>query len=484
MELILIIVIAYFVIKHFKKKKAARTPEPQVAIPTAEELAAMPADLGELRKLADKIKYPNDYAVRRRICEVGIELYKQGQIVAQPGNANDARKLIDEMMYIIDHNSSDGYPSDPAFRLRLLEAGEEIIHDFNNRKQADSSVQFAYPQAFSEYSWPKLAEYYNRAEHCPRNAGEARKYLRMMMTYTTRAKKELDEDYIETLMEVIAPGQDGKNEIRKWIGIAYGLGALRIKLAQQQGKAYRVFRPQLMYQAAELLFQLDTDAIGGNDVEAMLAAYRRGAYAGNAYAQYKLGQFYKDGIHVEQDVAKGVELLSKAGEQNLALAVKAIWNYWYWLAHPFAGDYGDATKAQIAEYKKNFEYWNRRIDALQREVEHKYAPILAAGFSDGAADVPTQVEARPVVQQAAPVVKEEEEEYVGRLGQKDSDSVFTLMDFPDVMTGPHGVTYRRTSIGINTADYWSDTGDSTTLHLADLGATGRNARNSDGYFYW
>ena len=89
------------------------------------------------------------------------------------------------------------------------------------------------------------------------------------------------------------------------------------------------------------------------------------------------------------------------------------------------------------------------------------------------------------MQQAAPVVKEEdEEEYVGRLGQKDSDSVFTLMDFPDVMTGPYGVTYRRTSIGINTADYWSDTGDSTTLHLADLGATGRNARNSDGYFYW
>ena len=56
------------------------------------------------------------------------------------------------------------------------------------------------------------------------------------------------------------------------------------------------------------------------------------------------------------------------------------------------------------------------------------------------------------------------------------------MDFPDVMTGPYGVTYRRTSIGINTADYWGDDGSSTTLHLADLGAM--SARNSDGYFWW
>ena len=304
-----------------------------------------------------------------------------------------------------------------------------------------------------------------------------------MMMYTSRAKKELDADYLELLMEVIGPGEEGKREVRKWIGIAYGLGALRIKLAQQQGKSYRVYQPQLMYQAAELLFELDTDAIGGDDVAAMLDAYRRGAQAGNAYAQYKLGQFYLKGRFVEEDTAKGVELLSKAGEQNLALAVIAVWNHWYWLAHPYAGDFGDATKQEIAERKRNFDYWNSRTDALQREVERRYAPILAAGFSDGAADVPTQVVAQPVRQTPASSAADDEE-YTGRLGVKDSESFFTCMDFPDVMTGPFGVTYRRTSIGTNSADYWGDNGESTTLHLADLGGTGRSARNSDGYFYW
>lgn len=482
MELIIIIVIAFFVIRYFKKKKADNeTPVAPAPIPTEEELAALPADLAELRKLRDKAKWGKDYAFRRRICEVGMELYDQGKIVANPGNANDVGKLLGDMLSLIkDAGSYTHYPNDDALKFRCLCAGEAMIHDFNDRKREDPTINFNYPVDFSEYSWPHLAEFYAEGKYCPRNAGEARKFLRMLLTYQTRGKKEVDDSIIEQLMEVIAPGEDGKSEIRKWISINFGLGALKIK----QGQTYRNFRPQTLYQAAELLFELDTDAIGSNDVDAMLDAYRRGAEAGNAYAQYMLGQYYLKGRFVEKDEAKGVELLTQAGKQRLYLAVSALSWHYHWIAHPYAGDHKGASKQEIAERERVYNAWSKRCDEVSAEVEQKYAPILAAGFSDGAADVPTRNVAQPV-QQAAPVVeKDDDDEYVGRLGTKDSESPFTPLSFPDVMTGPYGVTYRRQSISINSADYWGDDGNSTTIHLADLGATGRNARNSDGYFYW
>ena len=75
----------------------------------------------------------------------------------------------------------------------------------------------------------------------------------------------------------------------------------------------------------------------------------------------------------------------------------------------------------------------------------------------------------------------EDEEYRGRFGT-DKESPFNLLQWPNTITGPHGVKYHLQVVSTNTADYRADTGEFTTLHLSDRGAM--SARNSDGYFYW
>ncbi len=66
----------------------------------------------------------------------------------------------------------------------------------------------------------------------------------------------------------------------------------------------------------------------------------------------------------------------------------------------------------------------------------------------------------------------------------DMDSPFTILDLPDVITGPYQVTYRKTGVYSYGADYYSDHGEAVTIHLSDIGASGRSAHNSAGYFYW
>ena len=103
------------------------------------------------------------------------------------------------------------------------------------------------------------------------------------------------------------------------------------------------------------------------------------------------------------------------------------------------------------------------------------ALLLALSLASCHTETPPAETAEPVTTEAP---------YTGRFGQTDAESPFNLLQFPEVMTGPHGVIYRRTSISADSASYWGDDGSSTTIHLADLGATGMSARNSDGYFHW
>ena len=110
--------------------------------------ASLPNDLKELRKLRDKAKWGKDYVYARKVCEVGVELYRQGKLVAKPGDPNDAGELLGDMEKLINFSHTyNFYTNDPALEL-LLETGEAIILDFTARKEKDPTVQFSYPVEF------------------------------------------------------------------------------------------------------------------------------------------------------------------------------------------------------------------------------------------------------------------------------------------------------------------------------------------------
>ena len=439
-------------------------------------------DLGKLRKMADRLEYPKDYDLRRRICDVGIRLHKEGKIIAKPGDPYDVCALIEDMDTVIrgmgvGSEKYPEYPIDEELRLRLMLAGEEILEDFSRRKEADPSLKFTYPMEFSEYTWSRLFDVYSQGSLRPRNAPEARKYQRMRMTLEQRLEGGTAPDYVLQFMDVAPAGEAGKEEIFNWCKSSYRKYLLVAQKKQQKGETFFVCRPQIIYQAVELLFQLDTDAIGGSDVEAMLAAYRRGAEAGNAYAQYKLATYYMQGIHVRQDLCKGTALMRQAAQQDFCLAVFALDSSSFFPKLPASAMTAELSQT-IALYEKERNYWGQRGQALKTSLAAKYAPVLSGGFSDIVIPAP-----QPAAS-SAPAAEAAEAPYTGRFGQTDAESPFNLLQFPEVMTGPHGVIYRRTSISADSASYWGDDGSSTTLHLADLGATGMSARNSDGYFHW
>ncbi len=160
----------------------------------------------------------------------------------------------------------------------------------------------------------------------------------------------------------------------------------------------------------------------------------------------------------------------------------AISNHYYWLAHPYAGDYGGASKEQIQQWTAAYEKWSTADDHVLAMVEQAYANSFT-GYIENSGNVPTRVAVK-VPDESKPKAQEDIEEHRGFWSETDRESVFTCLDLPEVITGPYGVIYRRTSMSANSADYWSDQGDSTTIHLSDLILDGRQAKNSDGYFHW
>lgn len=432
--------------------------------------ATLPSDLAELRKMRDKAKWDKTAPYERKICEVGVELYRQGKLVANPGDVNDVNTLLKEMESYIDScHRYTHYTKDPAFELLLLETGYDMVCAFKEMQDKDPTVRFTYPSDFVKRVWSDLPGFYAEGKYCQRNTPAARKYLRMILTFQVRGEKNITNTDLLNLFEVIAPGQQGKDELRKWITMDYGLQALHVAQAQQKV----INTPYENIQAWESLCQLNTDIISSGSAEEMLAEYQRGAEAGNPYAQYMLGKFYRWGRFVEKDFGKSLAWLQQSAQQRFYLGIDEL--TWL-LTWPPEG----STKQQTAEYKRLYDAWIKRQEEVGKELKVKYANAFTGAF-DGAADNITYgcaVPAAPEVTESAPA---QSEEYQGRFG-KDSESPFTLLQWPSTITGPHGVVYHLQYVGMNTADYRADTGEFTTLHLSDRGAM--SARNSDGYFWW
>ena len=340
-------------------KKKNTKPVKVAAIPTDKDLARLPNDLKTLRRKVLTATNPQKaYNLRRKLCLVGIEQYRSGKITDWYALDRILNNITDTLDYV---RLRDDFPEDPVFEFHCMKYGMEIyeycVHKTGN---------YAAPRSFLSPAWDGLARAYSEGTLCPRNAKLARKYLNNLL-YNTRAKF-LDSSLLERLMEVPGPGAVGSKEITEWITRSYQAMAGDL----HAGFPGYNWVPPYMYQAALLLFEMDLSVIGGDDVAAMLAEYRRHAEKGNAYAQYKLGDFYYHGKHGLQDRETGLELVRQADRQGLYLAAELLNKYYRDRPTP-AG----ASQEERARRDREAEESQAHLKTVERNVVTRYAPILA-----------------------------------------------------------------------------------------------------------
>ena len=199
----------------------------------------------------------------------------------------------------------------------------------------------------------------------------------------------------------------------------------------------------------------------GNSFESDLFILNEASAMGNAFANYRLGLCYKDGRGVPKDEKKAINYLEKAAE-TLAVAANALFNIYVW----------KDSKTKTQEDRWAEERAGKQQTKLEQEALAKYTVDYIKTFGESAAE-----------DAASSEISETYEDYKGK-HFTDSESPFTILDLPNVITGPYNVTYRKESVSTYSVDYLSDHGERVTIHVADIGATGRSAKNSFGYFYW
>lgn len=356
-----IIVGIIFLVKAIKKKK--REQEATATAPTNTHTAissdTTAKSLNELRRLSDKSKdYNQKYQYKRKVCELGIKLFEEGKIVNDPSSEYDVSKLLSDMYNLInDSHTYTYYPEDPAFDLFCLKAGTTMSEALDPEAKGDVFN-------FLNYAWEHLADFYAEGKYCPRDAEAARKYYRMRLVYETKMNN-ISSGPIKGLMEVPLAGDGGYQEINKFISLMYGID----KLKKSKGEIARNCFAQTLRQASDLLFKLEWDKIGANDIQAMLNAYQKGVEENNAYAQYKLGEFLVNGKYVVKNEAQGVSLLEKSCAQGLYLACDCLSDYYAQLTFYTEG----LTKQQEKEYSAAYNKWSNQCDVLLKKVEADYA---------------------------------------------------------------------------------------------------------------
>lgn len=477
--IIILLIAAIALVIYFKNRdngtsqtETQNKPEPYVYI----DPATLPNTIAELRAaIGDNQSRSYNYACRRKIVEVGIELFMQRKLVGREGDEFDITAMIKDISTVCFHSFSD---SDPEFKFRCNRYGYAMCEYIARRKQVDPSVYYDMDELadFAHSAAGMLAYYYSEGMGVSRNTFFARKFLRLNMTMNLEGEHKLEDRDILRLMEISEDNETAPQEINKWLAIKFAMGEADIR----KGTAIRNFFASTIQQSAQLLYQMDLKRIGSSDVSVMLDEYNKCAETGNAYAQYKLGMFYKSGRFLPQDQEKGMELLLKAAKKGLYLAAREVFKYYNDLASPYAGNYGNASKEQINAYEDASREWSNRLGKIDRQLEAQYNVDFYAHY------IPSLLSSTNI-SYSAPVIHEEtEEEYFGSTDETDMESIFTILDLPDVIKDVYGNVYHKTNIGANYADYHCDNGNNTTIHLSEIniGITGFSAKNSDGYFSW
>lgn len=427
----------------------------------------LPNTLAELRKMRDKNwGNPIWYQCSKKICEVGMELYNEGKLVVDPSSEYDVKTLLEEMINVAEKSGEYTFiPCDNAVNYTCLHNASVIANDFVRRNSGKS----VFPQNYS-YVWPNLADYFTEGKVCKRDPDAARLNWRQHITYIQQAEAKIPDDGIKGLMEIPAGGDNGKDEIQKWIALQYGLGALKIA----QGNAVYNRSAQTLQQCAELLFEMDLSRIGGDDVQTMLEEYEKGVAKENAYAQYKLGEFYLEGRYVDKNEAKGISYLERAADQGVYEAVNKLSCHYYTLANPYAGDHGDHTKSEIAEFERLYSKWSRRCDELLPKIADEFENRFKKYVPNAYNVVPP-----------ASVLEEEDTYSENSQDENAEESIFSVLDMPEIIYDADNNSYKRFDLSASSAVYMSEY-QTITINDSDikLGILGFSAENSYGYFHW
>ena len=496
MELIILLIIIFFIWRHFKKKKANKAERQASSQSTAKSASAssaaasksapasvqknaapsassaelhfdgFPIYTPEIRKLGpcrgtpvsesnlpknnfdlytckggnDNPDY--DFACARKFFNKYTEKWKEGKFDINPGTAIDVKDWLRIGVRLARYYETGwGCDQDPRAALAVLQDLEKYM-----TRQTSMGSNHAETEEETE-AFCAGAEAYLALGECYACLGQTReseKYYRMAMASSRMFK------YSEIFERKILNSTLGGFPVPANPTLA---AELALKLVQQN-KAYAGYT---VLEARDLL-EMDYQKIGQSpeqDFQVYLAAGRKN---GRGYAAYKLGECYLYGIGTEQDVHRGLSLLHDASYSNSLNATTVLRDY---LGDLSLTSYRDENgkKLSSSAYSKASDVqslWDDRADDME-EDSHILSLVQSVIDQHGGAENLLGKRAKPAASKAAEPEDVEEIE-----SEAASEEHF---DFPYLITDDWG---RRWTLDYNNGDTARYTLDPEFNQKADM----------------
>ena len=294
-----------------------------------------------------------DFACARKFFNKYTEKWKEGKFDINPGTAIDVKDWLRIGVPLARYYETGwGCDQDPRAALAVLQDLEKYM-----TRQTSMGSNHAETEEETE-AFCAGAEAYLALGECYACLGqtqESEKYYRMAMAFSRMFK------YPEIFERKILNSALGGFPVPANPTLA---AELALKLVQQN-KAYAGYT---VLEARDLL-EMDYQKIGQSpkqDFQVYLAAGRKN---GSGYAAYKLGECYLYGIGTEQDVHRGLSLLHDASYSNSLNATTVLRDY---LGDLSLTSYRDENgkKLSSSAYSKASDVqnlWDDRADDMEED---------------------------------------------------------------------------------------------------------------------
>lgn len=412
---------------------------------TKKDADGLPAKFKDLLKDAGwgNRKYQEDMDYKRRILEKlrlkGEEQRAAGKLTGWSEYGGDDAGLYLDCLTDLQSCYAMGYggPVDEKAAFEVLLLRQEIMTEFLKKRALSKSNIENFP-----YLWENIAYHYMTGNGCEKDSKQYAKYL--MMAF------------------------DAWNQNTD----RYGISGARVIREQMAGYPYPTFPPAhyarmaaavrsrggehacMLMQEIESYAQTQYHRLGASqetDVEFLMDE----AAKGNAWACYRLGICYLNGIFVEQNEEKGIAWLEKAAETLYVAADKLEKHCWDTHNHD------------------RMHFWQNRMTQLESAAKAKYPPDRIEAFINEAQEAEEAA--------AAPV-----EEKPG-----------SVLDMPELITDDLGRTWIFASLygDADTAIYKlsnleelqpGDLGDALddTVYIKNKQISGNTAKTPLRTFHW
>lgn len=421
---------------------------------TKMDVDGLPLKYADLLKEARSKKADKDPVYKRKVLEKlklkGIELWKAGKLrgCKSEYDLGDITFFLPQLEKLQScYASGIGGPVDEKAAFECLLLRKDLCEDFVKRTELGLDEVNRIP-----YIWQSVAYHYMKGEGCTKDNSLFAKYIMMAFQAWNNKNDEYGISGAGIIRDLMSGYPYPMLELSTYTLMAASL--------RSRGAKYGAYVMQEIESMTQIVGKVSYKNLG-NSLETDLSILNEASAMGNAFANYRLGLCYRDGRGVPKDEKKAIAYLEKAAE-TLAVAADALFDIYAW----------KDSKSKTQEDRWAEERAGKQQTKLEQEALAKYTVDYIKTFKELVLE-----------DTDASKTAEVDEEYKGK-HFTDSESPFTILDLPDVITGPYNVTYRKYSVSIHSVDYLSDHGDRATIHIADIGATGRSAQNSFGYFHW